>query len=87
MIAMTKSLARELATRGITANCIAPGFIKTAMTDVLNDKQLQEAARLIPAGTFRTPAAIAATTLYVASEEAGYVTGQRLHVNGGMAML
>ncbi|MGH6816876.1 MAG: 3-oxoacyl-[acyl-carrier-protein] reductase [Hyphomicrobiaceae bacterium] len=87
MAAMTKSLAREVATRGITVNCIAPGFIKTAMTDVLNEKQLQEAARLIPSGKFGTPTDIAAAALYLASVEAGYVTGQTLHINGGMAMI
>ncbi|MGB3720442.1 MAG: 3-oxoacyl-[acyl-carrier-protein] reductase [Proteobacteria bacterium] len=87
MIGMTKSLAREVASRGITANCIAPGFIKTAMTDVLTEKQVEAIAQHIPAGTFGTPDDIAAGALYLASEEARYVTGQTLHINGGMAMV
>lgn len=86
MIGMTKSLAREAASRGITANCIAPGFIKTAMTDALNEKQTSEIKGAIPAATFGTPDDIAATAVYLASEEARYVTGQTLHVNGGMVM-
>ena len=86
MIGMTKSLAREAASRGITANCIAPGFIKTAMTDVLNEKQTTEIMGAIPANTFGTPEDIAATAVYLASHEARYVTGQTLHVNGGMVM-
>ncbi len=87
MIGMTKSLAREVANRGITANCIAPGFIKTAMTDVLNEKQVAEISQHIPAQRFGTPEDIAAAALFLASEEAGYMTGQTLHVNGGMAMV
>lgn len=87
MIGMTKSLAREVANRGITANSIAPGFISTAMTDVLNDKQKSEISQHIPAQRFGTPEDIAAAALYLASPEAGYVTGQTLHVNGGMAMV
>jgi 3-oxoacyl-[acyl-carrier protein] reductase len=87
MIGMTKSLAREVASRGITANCIAPGFIKTAMTDALNDKQTEAIAAVIPAGKFGTPEDISAAALYLASDEARYVTGHTLHVNGGMAML
>jgi len=87
MIGMTKSLAREVANRGITANSIAPGFIQTAMTDILNDKQKAEVAQHIPAQRFGTPQDIAAAALYLASPEAGYVTGQTLHVNGGMAMI
>ena len=86
MIGMTKSLAREAASRGITANCIAPGFIQTAMTDVLNEKQQAEIMAAIPAQKFGTPDDIAATAVYLASEEASYVTGQTLHVNGGMVM-
>ena len=86
MIGMTKSLAREVASRGITANCIAPGFIKTAMTDVLNEKQTSEIMAAIPAQMFGTPEDIAATALFLASEEARYITGQTLHVNGGMVM-
>ena len=86
MIGMTKSLAREVAPRGITANCIAPGFIKTAMTDVLKPEQVQAIMGAIPAQTFGTPEDIAASALYLASTEARYVTGQTLHVNGGMIM-
>lgn len=86
MIGMTKSLAREVASRGITANCIAPGFIKTAMTDVLNEKQTSEIMTAIPAGTFGTPEDIAGCAIYLASDAARYVTGQTLHVNGGMVM-
>jgi 3-oxoacyl-[acyl-carrier protein] reductase len=87
MIGMTKSLAREVANRGITANCIAPGFIKTAMTDVLNEKIVEEAMKHIPLGRFGAPEDIAAAAVYLASVEGGYMTGQTLHVNGGMAML
>jgi 3-oxoacyl-[acyl-carrier protein] reductase len=87
MIGMTKSLAREVANRGITANAIAPGFIQTAMTDVLNDKQKAEISQHIPAQRFGSPDDIAAAAVYLASVEAGYVTGQTLHVNGGMAMI
>ena len=87
MIGMTKSLAREAASRGITANCIAPGFIKTPMTDVLNEKQIEGIMDAIPANTFGTPEDIAATALYLASTEASYVTGQTIHVNGGMVMV
>jgi 3-oxoacyl-[acyl-carrier protein] reductase len=87
MIGMTKSLAREVANRGITANCIAPGFIATAMTEVLNDKQKAEISQHIPAQRFGAPEDIAAAAIYLASTEAGYTTGQTLHVNGGMAMV
>ena len=87
MIGMTKSLAREVASRGITANCIAPGFIETAMTEALNEKQTEAIAAAIPAGTFGTPEDIAAAALYLASNEARYVTGQTIHVNGGMIMV
>ena len=87
MIGMTKSLAREVASRGITANCIAPGFIKTAMTDVLTDKQKGEIAQIIPAQRFGNPLDVAAGCLYLASNEGGYITGQTLHINGGMAMV
>lgn len=86
MVGMTKSLAREVANRGITANCIAPGFISTAMTDALNEKQKDEIAKMIPAQRFGKPEDIAAAALYLAGEAGGYVTGQTLHVNGGMAM-
>lgn len=87
MIGMTKSVAREVASRGITANCIAPGFIKTPMTDALNEKQVAAIKEAIPAQTFGNPADIAAAAVYLASEEARYVTGQTLHVNGGMLMI
>ncbi|MEM8970626.1 MAG: 3-oxoacyl-[acyl-carrier-protein] reductase [Pseudomonadota bacterium] len=87
MIGMTKSLARESASRGITANCISPGFIKTAMTDVLNEKQVAGIMNAIPAQTFGTPDDIANAAVYLASEEARYITGQTLHVNGGMVMV
>lgn len=87
MIGMTKSVAREVASRGITANCIAPGFIKTPMTDALNEKQVAVIKEAIPAQTFGSPADIAAAVVYLASEEARYVTGQTLHVNGGMLMI
>jgi 3-oxoacyl-[acyl-carrier protein] reductase len=86
MVGMTKSLAREVAPRGITANCIAPGFIETAMTGELNEKQVESIAAAIPSGTFDKPGDIAAAAVYLASNEAGYVTGETLHVNGGMAM-
>ena len=87
MIGMTKSVAREVASRGITANCIAPGFIKTPMTDVLNEKQTEEISKMIPAQRFGNPEDIAAGALYLASDAAGYVTGQTLHINGGMLMV
>ena len=87
MIGMTKSLAREVASRGITANCSAPGFIATPMTDVLNDKQKGEIAELIPAKRFGSVTDIAAGALYLASNEGGYITGQTLHINGGMVMI
>jgi 3-oxoacyl-[acyl-carrier protein] reductase len=87
MIGMSKSLAREVASRGITVNCIAPGFISTAMTDVLNEKQVNAIKEAIPAQKFGTPADIAAACVYLASSEAGYMTGQTLHVNGGLAMI
>ncbi len=87
MVAMSKSLAHEVASRGITVNCVAPGFIATAMTDKLNDAQRDGILAQIPAGRMGEAAEIAAATLYLASPEAGYVTGATLHVNGGMAML
>lgn len=87
VIGMTKSLAREVAPRGITANCIAPGFIQTAMTDALNEKQTEEIAKMIPAQRFGTPEEVAAGAVYLASAEAAYITGQTLHINGGMAMV
>lgn len=87
MIGMTKSLAREVAARGITANCIAPGFISTPMTDALTEAQVTAIAEHIPSGTFGTPEDIANAVLYLASDEASYVTGQTLNVNGGMVMV
>jgi 3-oxoacyl-[acyl-carrier protein] reductase len=84
---MTKSLAQELASRGITANCVAPGFIRTAMTDVLPDAQKAALNARIPAGRMGEGEEIGAAVAYLASKEAAYVTGQTLHVNGGMAML
>ncbi len=87
MIGMYKSLAREVASRNITVNTIAPGFIETAMTDALNDKQKESILASVPAGRLGTSAEIAAAALYLASDEAAYVTGQTLHVNGGMAMI
>ena len=87
VIGLTKSLAQELASRNVTVNAVAPGFIATAMTDVLNDKQKEAILTRVPAGKLGTPEDIAAAVLYLASNEAGYVTGQTLHVNGGMAMI
>lgn len=87
MIGFTKSLAQEVASRGVTANCIAPGFIASPMTDELNDAQRDAILTKIPAGALGTGQDIANAALYLASSEAGYVTGQTLHVNGGMAMI
>ena len=87
IIGLSKSLAQELASRNITVNCVAPGFIATPMTDVLNDKQKEAILTKVPAGKLGTPEDIAAATLYLASNEAAYVTGQTIHVNGGMAMI
>jgi len=87
MIGMYKSLAREVASRNITVNTIAPGFIETAMTDALNDKQKDSILTSVPAGRLGTADEIAAAAVYLASTEAAYVTGQTLHVNGGMAMI
>ncbi|PVA08046.1 3-oxoacyl-ACP reductase FabG [Thalassorhabdomicrobium marinisediminis] len=87
MVGMSKSIAAEVASRGITVNCVAPGFIATAMTDKLTDDQKAKIDQQIPAGRMGTPEEIAAAALYLASEQAGYVTGTTLHVNGGMAML
>ncbi|CAM3058933.1 Nodulation protein G [Sphingomonas antarctica] len=87
LVAMTKSVAQELASRGVTANCVAPGFIATAMTEGLPDAQKDALNARIPAGAMGTGDDIAAAVVYLASREAGYVTGQTLHVNGGMAML
>jgi 3-oxoacyl-[acyl-carrier protein] reductase len=87
LTAMTKALAQEVASRGITANCVAPGFIRTAMTDVLPDAQKDALNARIPAGRMGEGPEIGAAVAYLASREAAYVTGQTLHVNGGMAML
>lgn len=87
MIGFSKSLAQEVATRGVTVNCIAPGFISSPMTDELNEAQREMTLAKIPAGKLGTGSDIAAAALYLASDEAGYVTGQTLHVNGGMAMI
>ncbi|MEL6279744.1 MAG: 3-oxoacyl-ACP reductase FabG [Pseudomonadota bacterium] len=87
MIGMSKSLAYEVASRGVTVNCVAPGFIATAMTDALTEDQKAAIDQKIPAGRMGTPEEIAAATLFLASPEAGYVTGHTVHVNGGMAML
>ncbi|MBC2835862.1 3-oxoacyl-[acyl-carrier-protein] reductase [Paragemmobacter straminiformis] len=87
MVGLSKSLAAEVASRGITVNCVAPGFITTAMTDKLNEQQKAGILGAVPAGRMGEPAEIAAAVLYLASVEAGYVTGATLHVNGGMAMV
>ncbi len=87
MIGMSKSLAAEVASRGITVNCIAPGFIVTAMTDALNDDQKGGLTERIPAGRLGEPDDIGAAAAFLASDEASYITGQTLHVNGGMAMI
>lgn len=87
MIGWSKAMAAEIANRGITVNCVAPGFIATAMTDALNDEQKERINSTIPAGKMGSADDIAAATLYLASDEAAYVTGQTLHVNGGMAMI
>ena len=87
LVGMSKSLAYEVASRGITVNCVAPGFIETAMTDKLNESQKTALLAQIPAGRMGHPAEIASAVLYLSSAEAAYVTGTTLHVNGGMAMI
>ena len=87
LVGMTKSLAREVASRGITANAIAPGFIKTPMTDALSEKQVEGIAAAIPAQTFGKPEDVAAGVVFFASSEASYVTGETMHINGGMVMV
>ena len=87
LIGMSKSLAQELASRAITVNCVAPGFIATPMTDVLTDEQKKGILGRVPADRLGTPDEIAAGVVYLASDEAAYVTGQTLHINGGMAMI
>jgi len=87
MIGFSKALAQEVASRNITVNCVAPGFIESPMTDALNDQQKQGILTTIPAGRLGSGAEIAASVVYLASDEAAYVSGQTLHVNGGMAMI
>ena len=87
MVGMSKAIAAEVASRGITVNCVAPGFVTTAMTDKLTDDQKASILGQVPAGRMGEPGEIAAAVLYLASAEAGYVTGTVLHVNGGMAMI
>jgi 3-oxoacyl-[acyl-carrier protein] reductase len=87
VVGMTKSLAQEIATRNVTVNCVAPGFIATAMTDVLNDKIKEATLAKIPANRFGKSEDVAAAVTFLASGEAGYITGQTIHVNGGMAMI
>jgi 3-oxoacyl-[acyl-carrier protein] reductase len=87
LIGMSKSLAQELASRAITVNCLAPGFIVTPMTDVLTDEQKKGILGRVPAERLGTPEEIATGVVYLASDEAAYVTGQTLHINGGMAMI
>jgi 3-oxoacyl-[acyl-carrier protein] reductase len=87
MIGMMKSLGAEYAKRGVTANCVAPGFIATPMTDKLNDKQREAILGRVPAGRLGAPADIASSVVFLASDEAAYITGQTIHVNGGMAMI
>jgi len=87
MIGMSKALAQEVAARGVTVNCIAPGFIETAMTSKLTEKQRELLLSRVPAGRLGVPADVAGIAVYLASDEASYVTGQTFHVNGGMAMI
>jgi 3-oxoacyl-[acyl-carrier protein] reductase len=87
IIGMSKSIGQELAGRGITVNCIAPGFIKTPMTDALDEAQQERITKNIPAGRFGLPADIAAATVFLASDEASYINGQTLHINGGLLMV
>ncbi|MEQ8388275.1 MAG: 3-oxoacyl-[acyl-carrier-protein] reductase [Alphaproteobacteria bacterium] len=87
LVGMSKSLAQEVASRGITVNCVAPGFIETAMTDALGDEQKAKLVAAIPSASLGTPEDVAACVTFLASREAAYVTGQTLHVNGGMAMI
>ncbi|PBB11840.1 3-oxoacyl-[acyl-carrier-protein] reductase [Mesorhizobium loti] len=87
MIGMSKSLAQEIATRGVTVNCVAPGFIESAMTDKLNDRQKEAIMAAIPAKRMGTGLEVASAVVYLASKEAAYITGQTIHVNGGIAMI
>jgi 3-oxoacyl-[acyl-carrier protein] reductase len=87
LIGMSKSLAQEVASRGITVNCVAPGFIVTAMTDILSEEQKDKLVAAVPSGRLGTTDDVAAAVAFLASQEASYITGQTLHVNGGMAMI
>ncbi len=87
MIGMSKALAAEVASRAITVNCIAPGFIASPMTDALNEKQRESILTSVPMGRLGVGADIGAAAVYLASAEAAYITGQTLHINGGMAMI
>jgi 3-oxoacyl-[acyl-carrier protein] reductase len=87
LVGMTKSLGREVASRGVTANCVSPGFIKTPMTDALTPKQVEAIAAAIPTQTFGKPDDVAAAVVFLASDEAAYITGETVHVNGGMVMV
>lgn len=87
LVGMTKSLGREVASRGVTANCVSPGFIKTPMTDALTPKQVEAIAAAIPTQTFGKPEDVAAAVVFLASNEAAYITGETVHVNGGMVMV
>jgi len=87
LMGMTRSLAAEIASRNVTVNCVAPGFTASAMTDVLNEKQKAMIMERVPARRLGTPAEVAAAVVFLASDEASYVTGQTIHVNGGMAMI
>jgi 3-oxoacyl-[acyl-carrier protein] reductase len=87
LIGMSKSLAAEVASRGITVNCVAPGFIKTPMTDELNEQQAERITNNIPAGRFGFPEDIAASVAFLSSDAASYITGQTLHINGGLLMV
>ena len=87
MIGMSKSLAAEIASRGVTVNCVAPGFIKTAMTDALNEEQQKRITSNIPAARFGLPEDVAAGVVFLAGNGASYITGQTLHINGGLLMV
>jgi 3-oxoacyl-[acyl-carrier protein] reductase len=87
MIGLSKALAAEVATRGITVNCVAPGFIASAMTEALTSEQKQRISEKIPMGRLGSPEDVAASVVFLASDQAGYITGQTIHVNGGMAMI
>ena len=87
MIGMSKALAAEVASRNITVNCVAPGFIASPMTEALNDKQRESLLATVPMGRLGSADDIGAAVVYLASDQAGYITGQTLHVNGGMAMI